>query len=112
MEKYLNEKAKQKYDQIIEYVNEKCPNRNKCIMDQIKYSDAIDINFDGLNGFIFRFWVEDKRKVLILFSKNNRHEFRDISDCIPHIPVFYVTKDKKGVYFGKCNLTELTKGGN
>jgi len=47
----LNQILRKKYDQIIEYISKKCLPTKKCIIDQIKYTDEIDVNFDKLDDY-------------------------------------------------------------
>lgn len=89
----FNKNKREKYDQIIKYVSEICLRKERCLTDQIKYSDSIDVNFDKLDDYIFRFWADNKRKILVFFTKKNKEEFKDISNCTPYMPVFlYKTK--------------------
>ncbi len=112
----LSDNLNQKYDSILRYAKEKCSNYSdyRCYLKHLRYSEAIDVNFDGLDDYIFKFWVqsESKGKVFILFSKPNKFEIKDITNCIYHVNAFYGARDKKAVFFGRCDLTELTKGGN
>jgi hypothetical protein len=107
----LSNGLKQKYDSILKYAKGKCAGTSGCITDQIKDCDAIDVNFDGIDDYIFRFWVREKRNVSILFSKDKAYDSKDISDCIPHVPVYYAAREQRAVFFGNCNLTEQMKGG-
>lgn len=113
LKKDISNELKAKYEQILRYAKGKCQNIYECKLDRIKYTDALDVNLDGLEDYIFRFWVGRERNVVVFFSKKNSYEFKEISHrCAEVWDIFYLKKDSRiTVYFGKCNLTELTKGG-
>lgn len=113
----LPKELKEKYDSIIKYANGeiKKVSAQDAQIGYIKYCDAIDVNFDRLDDYIFGFNignVPQSRRVVIYFSKKYKYEFKDITNCSPGINIYYKPIDKKEVRFGKCNLTELIKGGN
>lgn len=113
----FSKELKEKYNNILKYVKEEIARigTSGAQIEFIKYCDVIDFNFDGLDDYIFGFNVGNvslSKRVILYFSKNRNYLFKDLTNCILGMNVYYMRLDKNQIFFGKCDLTEFVKGGN
>jgi len=113
----LSKDLKEKYYLIKTYAEKEIKkfNAQGAQIEYINSCDAIDVNFDGFDDYIFSYNVGDvplNKRVVIYFSKDRKYAFKDITRCIPGMNVYYKKLGENQVFFGRCNLSELIKGGN
>ncbi len=120
MKDSLSEELKGKYDTLLKFANDRCNDiQRKCVLDYIKYCNAIDVNYDGMDDYVFQFNPligKGKGAAIeyILFSKHDNYEFRKIPKWFDkyYKPFFYALTGRKGVCYVTCDLTQVTEGGN
>jgi len=121
IQKDLSKDLREKYERILKFATDKCNDlRKKCDVEGIKYCDAIDVNYDGLNDYVFHFNLIENGSSpameYIFFSQKGKYKFQEVGACFGgkyYMPIFYAALEKgEAVYYAKCNLTQVTTGGN
>jgi hypothetical protein len=119
----LSERLEKNYNSILAFANQRCAEiGKKCDTEDIKYCDAIDVNLDGQDDFIFYFNPVSNGTIgtairYIYLSQKGKYSFRPIEWCFGekyrgyHKRIYYVN-NKKEVLFVTCNLTEMMRGGD
>jgi hypothetical protein len=117
-----DEGSRQRYGAILNVAHKECEEfvpkntERHCEMKLVEYGTSIDVDGDGKEDYVSRFaqpavdggW-ETREFVLISGTSHLLYIPRTCSYRMEYVPFSY-NAEEQSLYYGRCNLTQMSKG--